>query len=239
MRPQDLDFPGVTPSRQKRSRETTSALLKAGAEMLRTHSLAELSIEALCREVGATVGAFYSRFESKEAYFNVLIELAARDGGRTLTQIPSTAKLKEIDLARLCFALVRGTIGWMRDHEGVLRAALQHGDTKRPGTWRPFKRLAGGATLRATPLLLSAMGKGRKPAKTRAIAFAFQVMFGTLVNAILNDPGPLSLHDPEMETRLGVCFLQLLQTEMTTAPAGSDQAHSKSSHRSNRATGAG
>jgi len=228
MRPQDLDFPGVTPSRQKRSRETTSALLKAGAEMLRTHSLAELSIETLCREVGATVGAFYSRFESKEAYFNVLIELAARDGGRTLTQIPSTAKLRDINLARLCFALVRGTIGWMRDHEGVLRAALQHGDTKRPGTWRPFKRLAGGATLRATPLLLSAMGKGRKPAKTRTIAFGFQVMFGTLVNAILNDPGPLSLHDPEMETRLGLCFLQLLQTEMTTAPTGSDQAHSKS-----------
>src|SRR5258708_36530177 len=78
----DLDFPGVTPSRQKRSRETTAALLQAGAEMLRSHSLAELSIEALCRKVGATVGAFYSRFESKDAYFNALMALAARDGER-------------------------------------------------------------------------------------------------------------------------------------------------------------
>ena len=43
----EFDLPGVTPSRQKRSRETTAALLQAGAEMLRTHSLAELSIEAL------------------------------------------------------------------------------------------------------------------------------------------------------------------------------------------------
>ena len=68
-RSSELDLPGVTPSRQKRSRETTAALLAAGAEMLRTHSLTELSIEALCREVGATVGAFYSRFESKEAYW--------------------------------------------------------------------------------------------------------------------------------------------------------------------------
>ena len=59
---------GVLP--KKRSRETTLALLKAGAEMLRRRSLAELSIEALCAEVGATVGAFYSRFESKDAYFN-------------------------------------------------------------------------------------------------------------------------------------------------------------------------
>src|SRR6187551_1052152 len=82
-----FDLPGVAPSRQKRSRETTAALLKAGAEMLRTRSLAELSIEALCTKVGATVGAFYSRFESKEAYFNALIELAARDGASGLARM--------------------------------------------------------------------------------------------------------------------------------------------------------
>jgi hypothetical protein len=35
------------------------------------------------------------------------------------------------------------------------------------------------------------MGRGNKAAKTRAIAFGFQVVLGTLVNAILNDPGPL------------------------------------------------
>jgi AcrR family transcriptional regulator len=224
MRPQDLDFPGVTPSRQKRSRETTLALLKAGAEMLRTHSLPELSIEVLCREVGATVGAFYSRFDSKEVYFNVLIELAAREGGRGLSQIPSNAKLKDIDLARLCDTLVSGMTAWMRNHEGVLRAALQHGDTRKPGTWTPFKRLAGGIRSRTTPLLLSAMGRGRKAAKTRTIAFGFQVVFGTLVNAILNDPGPVSIHDKEMEARLGVVLFQILQAEMQTQPAGDRSA---------------
>src|SRR6478736_876964 len=83
----DFDLPGVTPSRQKRSRETTLALLQAGAELLRTRSLAELSIETLCAKVGATVGAFYSRFESKEAYFNALIALAARDGESRLEQM--------------------------------------------------------------------------------------------------------------------------------------------------------
>jgi AcrR family transcriptional regulator len=216
----ELDFPGVTPSRQKRSRETTLALLKAGTEMLRTHSLAELSIEVLCREVGATVGAFYSRFESKEAYFNVLIELAARDGGRALARIPSGTKLKDADLARICAAVAQGVTVWMRDHEGVLRAALQHKGT-RADKWTLFKRLARGTTARATPLLLSAMGGGKaaetKADKTKAIAFGFQVMFGTLVNAILNDPGPISIKDPEMEQRLGRCLFHLLQAEMAAA----------------------
>src|ERR1700686_635020 len=216
-----LDFPGVTPSRQKRSREMTAALLQAGADMLRTRSLAELSIEALCTNVGATVGAFYSRFESKEAYFNALIELAARDGERRLSAMTGNTALKEATLAELCRLLVNGIIGWIRNHEGVLRAALQHDDT-RPDRWTTFKGLARASAAHATPPLLRTMGRGREAAKTRSIAFGFQVVLGTLVNAILNDPGPLSIHDDEMEVRLSRCLLLLLEAEIdATAPTAS------------------
>jgi AcrR family transcriptional regulator len=214
-----LDFPGVTPSRQKRSREMTAALLAAGADMLRTRSLAELSIEALCGKVGATVGAFYSRFESKEAYFNALIELAARDGERRLSAMTANTQLKATSLAGLCCLLVGGIIGWARNHEGVLRAALQHDDT-RPDRWNTFKGLARANTAGATPSLLRAMGKGRTAAKSRSIAFGFQVVLGTLVNAILNDPGPLSINDQEMEERLSGCLLLLLEAEVGPSTAG-------------------
>ena len=64
------------------------------------------------------------------------------------------------------------------------------------------------------------MGKGREAAKTRTMACAFQVVLGTLVNAILNDPGPLSIHDREMEVRLGHCLLLLLQAEITPPATG-------------------
>ena len=87
----------------------------------------------------------------------------------------------------------------------MLRAALQHDDT-RPNRWTTFKGLARATTGHATPPLLRIMGKGREAAKTRAIAFGFQVVLGTLVNAILNDPGPLSIHDDEMEARLSGCL---------------------------------
>lgn len=210
---EELDLPGVAPSRQKRSRETTLALLRAGAEMLRKRSLAELSIEALCAEVGATVGAFYSRFESKDAYFNALMALAARDGERRVSDMAADTAGRDTDLAARCRQLVGGIIGWMRAHEGVLRAALRHDDNK-PDQWTPFKRLARANTERAAPLLLPAMGKGRRAAKTRTIAFGFQVVLGTLVNAILNDPGPLSLHDRELEQRLANLLRQLLEAEM-------------------------
>ena len=214
----DFDFPGVTPSRQKRSREMTGALLQAGAEMLRTRSLGELSIEALCAKVGVTVGAFYSRFESKEAYFNALIELAARDGAGRLALTMPSGSVANTDLAVLCRLVVSGITGWIRSHEGVLRAALQHDDT-RPDSWTSFKALARATVANATPPLLHAMGKGREAAKKRSIGFGFQVVLGTLVNAILNDPGPLSLHDKEMEARLSGCLLLLLEAEMKAAPS--------------------
>jgi AcrR family transcriptional regulator len=212
-RPAELDLPGVTPSRQKRSRETTLALLQAGAGLLRTRSLAELSIETLCAKVGATVGAFYSRFESKDSYFNALMALAARDGESRLSRMKAGSRSADADLAELSRRLVRGTIGWMRNHEGVLRAALQHDDT-RPDRWSTFKELARANVANATPILLGAMGRGRKAAKTRTIGFGFQIVLGTLVNAILNDPGPLSIHDGELEERLANCLLLLLQAEI-------------------------
>jgi AcrR family transcriptional regulator len=214
----EFDLPGVTPSRQKRSRETTAALLQAGADMLRTRSLAEVSIEALCTKFGATVGAFYSRFESKEAYFNALVELAARDGNAMLSRMAQNESLKEASLAELCRLLVGGIIGWLRNNEGVLRATLRHDDT-RPVRWSTFKGLARASVARATPPLLRVMGGGREAAKKRGIAVAFQVVLGTLVNAILNDPGPLSLHDNEMEVRLSNCLLLLLEAEMNPTPS--------------------
>ncbi len=216
----DFDLPGVTPSRQKRSRETTIALLRAGEDMLRKHSLDDLSIEALCGAVDATVGAFYSRFESKEVYFNALLELAARDSEAGLSLMTDPDVLRDADLAELCQTLVREIGGWMQRHEGVARAALQHSDTH-PARWTRFKELGRQTVARATPLLLRAMGRERRAAKVHAIGFGFQVVFGTLVNAILNDPGPLSIHDAEMAERLGRCLQLQLEAEISHPTARS------------------
>jgi hypothetical protein len=76
------------------------------------------------------------------------------------------------------------------------------------------------------------MGRGNKPAKTRAIAFGFQVVPGTPVNAILNDPGPLSIHDREMGERLGHCLLLLLRAEMTAPTVRPSRGRKKQVRRS-------
>ncbi|WP_257165437.1 TetR/AcrR family transcriptional regulator [Bradyrhizobium sp. SRS-191] len=219
-----VDLPGVTPSRQQRSRETTLALLTAGAELLRTRSLAELSISELCADIGATVGAFYSRFDSKEAYFNALLALTLEDGREQLLKLPAAEAAPAGDLDAQCHLLVRGTVLWMRRHKGVLRAALVRGENG-SNNWTGFKDLAQALSKRAALLLRPAAdgaSAARKPAATaeerKAVAFGIQVVLGTLVNAILNDPGPLSIDDDEIAQRLGACLVQLLRAKPDGAP---------------------
>ncbi|MGJ5048929.1 TetR/AcrR family transcriptional regulator [Bradyrhizobium oligotrophicum] len=217
-------LPGVTPSRQQRSRETTLALLTAGAELLHTRGLAELSISDLCAHIGATVGAFYSRFDSKEAYFNALLSLTLADGRKQLSRLQPPDPARAGDLNRQCHLLVRGTVLWMRRHKGVLRAALVRSE-RGANHWSGFKELAQALSERAA-LLLPGGGRAGAASRTRSgtadarktVAFGVQVVLGTLVNAILNDPGPLSIDDDEIAERLGACLVLLVRGGPDGAP---------------------
>jgi AcrR family transcriptional regulator len=196
-----IELPGVNPARQKRSRAMSEALLEAGMRLLTRRSLAELSVEELCASIGASVGAFYSRFQSKEAYFHALQLLACRRAATWLEGEGAPEALADRPLAEICRAIAGGSVAWMRAHEGVARAALQHGGTH-PSRWTPFKELGRDVLERWRPLLLRRLGGGSRRARERAVGFAFQLLFGTLVNIVLNDPGPLSLGDDDLPEQL-------------------------------------
>jgi len=203
------DLPGILPTRQRRSQETTVALLEAGADLLRDCAFDELSIDELCRRVGVTIGAFYGRFESKDAFFAALMSLAAR---RCLLAIDEAVAKDDRLQARLevvCRDVVAVITHVIARNEGVLRAAMQY-KAVQPARWVTVHETGGAIVERSLPLLLARMGRGRKAAKTRTIGFAFQMVFGTLINSVLNKPKLVGLHDQEMVDRLALAmFLQL------------------------------
>ncbi len=190
------DLPGVLPTQQRRSQETTVALLDAAAAMLRERSLDELSIEDLCKRVGVTIGAFYGRFESKDAFFTALMSLAARKALAAVRAAVADQENLGTGLEEACRRVVEVAVDVVRRNVGVAIRAT--------GT---------GMVELATPLLLARMGRGRIPAKTRSIGFAFQMMFGTLCNAVLHKPKLVSLDEPEMVDRLALTMFLQLQHE--------------------------
>lgn len=203
------DLPGILPSRQRRSQETTVALLEAGAELLRDCTFDELSIDELCARVGVTIGAFYGRFEGKDAFFGALVSLAAKRCLLAIDEAIANDDRLNASLEAACRDVVAVVTDVIRRNEGVLRAAMQY-KTVQPARWVTVSQTGAGIIERSTPLLLARMGRGRTAAKQRAIGFAFQMVFGTLINAVLNKPRLVGLHEEEMIDRLALAmFLQL------------------------------
>jgi AcrR family transcriptional regulator len=206
------DLPGILPTQQRRSQETTVALLEAAAVMLRERSLDELSIEDLCKSVGVTIGAFYGRFESKDAFFSALMSLAA---SRALAAIRAAVDDEDnlgTGLEEACRRVVEVAVDVVRRNVGVVRAALQYESTY-PERWGTIRATGDAMVELATPLLLARMGRGRSAAKTRSIGFAFQITFGTLLNAVLHKQKLVSLDEPEMVDRLALAMFLQLQHE--------------------------
>ena len=213
------DLPGILPTQQRRSQETTVALLEAAAAMLRERSLDELSIEDLCNRVGVTIGAFYGRFESKDTFFNALMSLAATKALAAVRAAVADEDNLGTGLEQACRRVVEVAVDVVRRNVGVVRAASQY-ESVYPERWGTIRTTGSAMVDLATPLLLARMGRGRIESKTRSIGFAFQMMFGTLVNAVLHKPKLVSLDAPEMVDRLALAmFLQLQHEARTDRPA--------------------
>ena len=213
------DLPGILPTQQRRSQETTVALLEAAAAMLRERSLDELSIEDLCNRVGVTIGAFYGRFESKDTFFNALMSLAATKALAAVRAAVADEDNLGTGLEEACRRVVEVAVDVVRRNVGVVRAASQY-ESVYPERWGTIRATGSAMVDLATPLLLARMGRGRIESKTRSIGFAFQMTFGTLVNAVLHKPKLVSLDAPEMVDRLALAmFLQLQHEARTDRPA--------------------
>jgi AcrR family transcriptional regulator len=193
---------GVSEARQARSRATVAKLISTGHAMLNDRPLDDLSIEELCSAADCTVGAFYSRFESKEAYFAAVQFVVCADRDRALAAVVAEAGREKWPLQRICAGLVEDLTEWYRANHGVLRASLMH-SRNGESSWNSIKELGARHKAAWVELLSHRLPKAL-PARERKlrVQFANQVMNGTLIHMLLIDPGPVMLHDAAAPKRL-------------------------------------
>lgn len=75
---------GLRPPKQDRSRETLERILGATEELLGAKEFADISIGEIVEQAGSSVGAFYKRFENKEALLPHLMERILRNQNRAI-----------------------------------------------------------------------------------------------------------------------------------------------------------
>ncbi|WP_084084360.1 MULTISPECIES: TetR/AcrR family transcriptional regulator [Cupriavidus] len=195
---------GFTPPRYSRGKRTADALLESGRQLLRTRTLDGMTVEELCAGAHVTTGAFYRRFDSKDAFFKALQALTIEASAAERGPVAGELDAGEWDLEEGIALIVRSMRSWYCRHEGVVRASqMQRG--RDPQSWDAIRQLGRDYVDALVPRVMRLRGL---PAPVRdepgglRIRFAFQLLFGALNNAVINNPGPLGLEDAAMETEL-------------------------------------
>ena len=197
---------GVRAAKQSRSLLKHQALLEAGRRLLDTQDLGTLSVAQLTRDAGMAVGSFYSRFADKEAWFAELLRVTGEQVLADTAALLASARWLSAPNERKVALIVRHVVAIHRSHRGIFRAA--HFDSARSQLYWPQLHAFGRRIADAVHLAL-ASHLPRVPARQRRfrVGVALQLVYGTLVNAVLHDPGPLLLAGKPIEAELTRVFL--------------------------------
>lgn len=194
---------GFVAPRYRKASRTADALLEAGRTLLRTQTSEALTIHDLCRAAGVTTGAFYGRFEGKDVFLGALLAVTARDvhdrmqeKASELTAAPGLREGMRVLLRELRRLFLR--------HAGVLRASLLQAGGQE--AWGPFRQRREAFVEQVLPALEQLAGTVPSEALRQRIRFGFQVVFGTLMNAMLNAPGPITLASRRLDEELTEVF---------------------------------
>ncbi|MGH8787631.1 MAG: TetR/AcrR family transcriptional regulator [Cupriavidus necator] len=192
-----IDTPSILqPPRQRRARETEQALLGAGRELLASRDFAAVSVAQIAAACQVSVGAFYGRFRDKMAYFEALRALVMEETAASTERYLAQERWEDVPTPVLLEKATRFMVLGTLANRGVIRASLRHAST-RPEEWVPHRQSGEAIVERMVQLLVPRLAMPAETAELR-VRFAMQAVFGVLVNAVLNDSGPLHLDDEQM-----------------------------------------
>ncbi|WP_159104351.1 TetR/AcrR family transcriptional regulator [Sneathiella glossodoripedis] len=203
---------GIKPAHQSRSKQRRDELINAGMELMCHKNFADISIIELTASCGYSVGTFYSRFHDKDSFFKAVQSEAISRCHAELRKSYSGEFWKTMSnedfFRKMVDVLIDGLSGPFR---GVVKASIIMSASSREA-WEPIRQ--SGLVIRnlIIDLVKDRFLKDDPNKSIRSIEFALQMFFGTIVQAILNNPGPVHLEDEEMRenlTRMLVRYTEL------------------------------
>ena len=203
----DCDLDGVRPVKQLRGRRSRDRLLQAGQKLVARRPFDQLSVADIARAADCSVGAFYLRFRDKDAFFRALIAQYVAEGRAETSELFATHPDD-----RLISVLVARTTNRFRRYAGLIRSAIRQ-RMEDATVWEPIRRSGHLNADCFVDWLATRHERTLTVSEDLSVRFAFQVLYGTLNNALVNEPGPLDIEDPAFPAHLERAFrLVLLST---------------------------
>lgn len=210
--PAGRDSVRAFPTKQLRAEQTREKLLQTGKTLLATGGFDDISIAQIAAASGCSVGAFYMRFRNKQAYFEFLLDRVVDEVGEEALQTLTADRIKSLNLEETILLCVDHHIGVIRDHEGLIRAALAY-SINGSNDWQPIRDA--GVLLHAHYIgliLRKSRARDRKAAK-KQLLIGLQIITGHLVNAIAHETEVMPLRHPELSFWLGSIVLHCLRSK--------------------------
>ncbi len=161
------------------------------------------------RRPGRSVGVFYQRFGSKDDFLTVLLNRWLETSYTSLNGWPPAQTAGEL----IDWYLRDRLRAHPRESLSLARAALQR-SWDNPAFWEPFRVMGA----RRREVLFERLGEVRgrplKDGEMLRMGQAIQVFNSVLNNALLNDPGPLRVDQPEFLPTLEAIFMSVAKLEL-------------------------
>ncbi len=126
------DLPGVHPPKQKRSRQTFERLVAAAQDLILERGVEATTVHGIIDRAGVGVGAFYARFDGREALMGYMRERLWSEATRGWDEFLDPAKWHAAPARGVVMGFVRILVVWNDEHAPMQRAylvdALRHGD---------------------------------------------------------------------------------------------------------------
>lgn len=205
--------------KRPRGLERQQALVEAGLRLTSTRRWSEVTVGDIAAAIGCSVGTFYTRFRSKDAYFAVLQQLLAEVLAQRLDAFHQAPARRRESASAFVLAWVHLIVRSFCLHRGLYAAVLVQTQHVPRETVRdmPLARLRQASRARLVEAMAQRPGWQDEAAAAR-LGFAHQMLHGLLVSAVLTDPGPIPLDEPALvaEASRALCAYLGLPRPRTT-----------------------
>lgn len=202
-----LNAPGVKAASQARSRATRDALIAALEKLLRDRPLERISVQELAKEAGCSVGSVYRRFDNKDAFLPVVVELASRRMTQSMRKMGPLKLPSDGDL-RADMAEIARRIWLVLENEAhLLRATHLRSRLENAPADGPMEALCEGARMAIDTALMRRRPDVKEKAR-RSVAATTAYLFVSALSekALYPDRAPANTSDvsgPDLAAMLG------------------------------------
>ncbi|MGH0030415.1 MAG: TetR/AcrR family transcriptional regulator [Myxococcota bacterium] len=211
----------IRPPQQARSQETLDRILDAAERLVTEKGFEDTPVSEVVQRAGSSVGAFYTRFEDKDALLHALYDRYYEQALATADHALDPQRWDGAPVDAIVPTVVGFLVEIYREQGGLIRAFVSR--TQKDPTFRARReQLYHHVSERLAGLLLARQAEIHHPHPDRAAAFGLSLVFSTLDSVLLFGEmrsGAFVLSDEEFARELSRAYLAYLGIPRKDRPA--------------------